>query len=255
MSGLQEGYERRIGRYGPSLARELIRACGLARGQRVLDVGAGTGALTEELAACVGPESVVAIDPDPDALALCRARVPGVETVTGAAEQLPFGDGEFDAALAQLVVGLLDDPRRGVGEMRRVVSTGGVVAACVWDFVEGMTVLRRFWDAAIEVQTEARAHDQALTRGFSGRGDLEQLFRSAGLLDVEAGALEASTEYASFDDLWEPMLIPDGAPGRFLATISDAERGQVREGLRHRLGSPDAPFRLNARAWYALGRA
>lgn len=255
MADLQDGYERRIGRYGPSLAREFVRAAGIGPTDHVLDVGAGTGALTAVLAAFVGAHAVIAADPDGDALALCRERVPGVATVVAGAEGLPFEDGEFDAVLAQLVVGLMEDPPRGVAEMRRVTRPGGLVATCVWDFGGGMTVLRSFWDAAAAVRPEARAHDQALTRPFSTREELEQLFRDAGLEAVEGGSLEASSEYASFDDLWEPMLIPDGAPGQFLETIPAAARDAIRSRLWHALGEPDEPFGLTARAWYALGRA
>ena len=255
MHDLQSGYERRIGRYGPSLAQAFLAVCDLGKGGRVLDVGAGSGALTGALAAVVGADSVVAVDPDTDALELCRTRVPGVEAVLGTAERLPFGDGEFDAVLAQLVVGLLDDAHRGVGEMRRVARPGGLVATCVWDFGDGMTVLRSFWDAAAAVRPDARAHDQALTRPFSTAPELAELFAAAGLTDVTTGALEASSEYAGPDDLWDPMVVPDGAPGRFLAGLSEHEREAVRAGLWERLGSPAGAFRLTARAWYARGRA
>jgi len=255
VTDLESGYERRIGRYGPSLAREFLSVCGLTLGQRVLDVGAGTGALTVPLAQLVGPEALVAVDPDSTALALCRERAPGVATLVGTAEDLPFADGEFDAVMAQLVVGLMQNPPRGVAEMRRVAVTGGLVATCVWDFGGGMTVLRSFWDAAAAVREDAREHDQALTRPFSTRDELEDLLAAAGLVDVKSGALEAATEYSCFEDLWEPMLIPDGAPGRFLATVSGAERDQIRSRLLLAVGSPDGPFALTARAWYALGRA
>ena len=255
MDDLQSGYERRIGRYGQSLARAFLEVCGLSHGERVLEVGAGGGALTGPLAAVVGADAVVALDPDADALELCRTRVPGVEVVPGSAERLPFGDSEFDAVLAQLVLGLLDDAHQGVSEMRRVARAGGLVATCVWDFGAGMTVLRSFWDAAAAVRPDARAHDQALTRPFSTAPELAELFGAAGLTEVTTGSLEAAADYVGLDDLWQPMLVPDGAPGRFLAGLSEPEREAVRAGLWRRLGSPEGRFRLTARAWYARGRA
>lgn len=249
------GYEGRIGRYGAALAGAFVAAAGVRPGQRVLDVGCGTGALTERLVDAVGAEHVVGIDPGADDIAVCAARCAGVQLALGEAEALPFSDASFDAALAQLVVGHLHDAERAVREMARVVRTGGVVAACVWDFVAGMTVLRAFWDAAGEVDASAAARfDQALTHPYSAPSELASLWDAAGLLDVRTGELVACAQYTDFEDLWQPMLVPDGAPGRFLATLREPSRDAVRERLFARLGRPDGAFELNARAWFVLGR-
>lgn len=249
------GYEGRIGRYGAALAGAFIAAAGLRPGQRVLDVGCGTGALTRRLVDAIGPELVVGIDPGADDIALCAARCPGVQLAVGEAEALPYRDASFDAALAQLVVGHLCDAERAVREMARVVRTGGVVAACVWDFAEGMTVLRAFWDAAGAVDASGAARfDQAVTHPYSSARDLAALWDAAELLNVRTGMLIARAEYADFEDLWQPMLVPDGAPGRFLATLHDSERVGVRERLFARLGRPAGGFELDARAWFVLGQ-
>jgi SAM-dependent methyltransferase len=251
-----DGYERRIGRYGATLADGLIGIAGVRAGQRVLDVGAGSGALTAPLARRLGATHVRAIDPDAEALSALRERLPRVEARVGRAEELPYADGEFDATLAQLVVGLVDDAPRAAREMRRVTRAGGVVATCVWDFAEGMTVLRAFWDAARAVAPDAAGeHDQAQTHRYSTPGELDELWRAAGLISITSGALVATARYRDFDDLWEPLAIPDGAPGVFLATLDRERRMRIRDGLHERLGRPRGGFDLDARAWYVRGEA
>ncbi len=253
---MTEGYERRIGRYGPELARALIEVSGVSAGQKALDLGCGTGALTAPLAEALGAGNVVGADPDSEALAVCASRVSGVELVEARAEDLPLADDTFDAVLAQLVIGLMDDPPVGVREMRRVTRPGGVATACVWDFGGGMTALRSFWDAALAVDPDGAArHDQAKTRPYSSPGELEELWADAGFAAVTSGALTAGSEYSGFADLWEPMTVPDGGPGRYYATLSEGQGDALRKELWRRLGKPDGPFRLEARAWYVRGRA
>ncbi len=251
----QPGYERRIGRYGGELARVLIETTGVRPGWRVLDVGCGAGALTAPLAELVGPRGVVGVDPDGDALARAAARLPEIRFDVAPAEALPYGDGEFDAVLAQLVVSLMDDAQRGACEMRRVARPGGLVSTCVWDFAGGMTVLRAFWDAAADVDPAgAAANDQAATRPNATADELDALWRRAGLVDVTTGELVATAAYAGFDDAWEPMTIPDGGPGVYLERLDAGGRARIREAFFERLGRPEGPFELSARAWYVRGR-
>ena len=253
--GEPRGYEGRIGRYGPALATALMRAAGVRRGQRALDVGCGNGALTAPLADKLGAANVCAIDPDEAAVRSCRERVRGADVRVAVAEAIPFGDGEFDVVLAQLVVSLMDDAHAGMGEMRRVARRGGVVATCVWDFAAGMTVLRAFWDAATAQDPVAARHDQAATRPFATESELAVLAGGAGLDDVRTGALTASAGYEHFDDLWHPLVAPDGSPGAYFTTLEPAARESLRDAVWERLGRPRGPFRLDARAWFVAGRA
>jgi ubiquinone/menaquinone biosynthesis C-methylase UbiE len=253
---MASGYERRIGRYGPELSRSMIEAAGVAAGQRVLDLGCGSGALTVPLAEIVGPENVVGADPDPDALQVCRERVSGAELIEARAEDLPVPDAAFDLVLAQLVLGLLDDGEAAASEMRRVTRAGGTAAACVWDFGEGMTALRTFWDAALKIDPEGAAeHDQAKSRPYSSPQELEALWRLGGFADIENRSISAGSNYADFDDYWEPMTIPDGGPGRYYAGLTEEQGDALRAETQRRLGRPDGPFRLEARAWFVRGTA
>ncbi len=142
-----DAYDRFMGRYSVLLAPQLADLADIAAGQRVLDVGCGPGALTGELVRRLGADSISAVDPSEQFLAAARERYPGVDVRLATAEGLPFPDGTFDAALAQLVVHFLADPVVGLREMARVTRRGGVVAASVWDH-EGQGPLTLFWRVA-----------------------------------------------------------------------------------------------------------
>jgi SAM-dependent methyltransferase len=248
-------YDHHVGRYGPELAAALIAVAGVERGQRALDVGCGPGALAQALAALLGADSVAAVDPSRASVETCARRVPGADVRVARAEELPFGDGDFDAALAQLVVPWMSHPPRGVAEMRRVVRPRGVVAACTWDFAGGMTMLRSFWDAAVTVDRRRATQAGALDRTRLCHPDeLRELWARTGLLEIDAGELVVGADYADFDDFWWPFPAGVGGSGTYCASLDEAGREALREEVHRRLGSPTGPFRLTARAWYVRGR-
>jgi ubiquinone/menaquinone biosynthesis C-methylase UbiE len=245
-------YDRFMGRYSRRLAAAFVDAAGIEAGQSALDVGCGPGAVTGELVRRLGPASVAAVEPAPQFVAACRERYPGVDVRRARAEELPYPDDRFDVALAQLVLHFVVDPDATAREMRRVVRPGGTVGACVWDFADGMRMLRLFWDAALAV--DAAAPDEATHRPFGRDGEIGELFRLAGLENVTAGSLEVEAGYESFTDFWEPFLTSTGPAGSFIASLDEQQRARLRDDLRARLGSPEGPFTLPARAWYATGR-
>ncbi len=242
-----------MGRYSAHLAVAFADALGIESGRDVLDVGCGPGALTAELVRRLGAEHVAAVDPSESFVEACRTRHPGVDVHLGRAEELPFPDDRFDAALAQLVFHFVSDPKAAANEMARVVRPGALVAGSVWDLGGGMRMLRVFWDAAKAVNPSAP--DEATTRSFSREGEIAELFRSVGLRDVADGALDVTAEYRDFDDFWQPFLGAAGPAGAFVESLDNERRAQLREEMRARLDSPEGPFTLPARAWYATGRA
>jgi SAM-dependent methyltransferase len=249
-----EAYDRLVGRYSPQLATGLLAFAGVRAPARALDVGCGPGALTSALAAALGAGAVAAIDPSEPFAAACAARNPGVDVRVASAGALPFADGAFDAVASQLVVNFLPDAPAAVREMARVTRPGGVIAACVWDYAEGMTLLRAFWDAAAEVApARARDGDEGAVMAWCGRGELGGLWRDAGLREVRETALTAEGAYAGFDDLWVPLTAGVGPSGAFCASLDTAGRAALREALRRRLGAGDGPFTLSARAWAVAG--
>jgi SAM-dependent methyltransferase len=245
-----EHYDRFMGRYAPTLAAAFADAAGVGAGMRVLDVGCGPGGLTGELVARVGAGRVAAIDPAPQFADACRERHPGADVRVGPAEELPWEDASFDAALAQLVIAFMRDPDRGVREMARVTRPGGVVAACMWDVHDGgMTMLRTFWSAVGEIVPDAGGEH---LRPGTREGDIADRLRRAGLDDVRDGSVTARAEYAGFDDFWEPFTLAVGPAGEYLRSLDAEQQAAVREGCRKRLPA-DGPFALDARAWFARG--
>jgi SAM-dependent methyltransferase len=244
-----EDYDRFMGRYAPTLAAALVDLAGVTPRMRVLDVGCGPGGLTRELCRRVDAERVAAIDPMPQFAEACRRRHPGVDVREGVAEQLPWPDGTFDASLSSLVIAFMSDPDQGVREMARVTRPGGTVVACMWDIASGgMAMLRIFWDAVRVV--EPRAEGERRLAG-TAEGDIVAGFERAGLEGVAGHVLTASADYAGFDDFWDPFTLSVGPAGRYLASLSEAQRTRVREVCRAQL--PDGPFSLPARAWGARG--
>lgn len=240
-------YDRHVGRYGAALAAGLIEVAGVRGGDRVLDVGCGTGQLAMAVAAIVGDDNVAAIDPGEGVVEVCRRRVPGGDVRVGAAEALPFADAAFDAVLAQLVVNLVDDPPAAVREMARVARPGGVVAACFWDDDE-MPLLRSFWDAAREVAPDE--YSRVSAQAQVGVPDLELLrewWQGARLGDVELGEFEAAADYEGFDDLWFAFDAGIGHSGGLYVSLDADRRAEVRARARRRLGSPHGPFTLTAK--------
>jgi SAM-dependent methyltransferase len=245
-----DAYDRFMGRYSSVLAPAFADFARVAPGLRVLDVGCGPGALTRVLVERLGASSVAAADPSEQFVAAARERHPGVDVRQAPAEELPFEDGEFDAALAQLVVHFMADPVKGLAEMARVVRPGGVVAACVWDHAGGQTPLAPFWDAVHEVDPDAM--DESELAG--GReGHLTELSEEAGLREVEETALPVRVEHATFKEWWEPFTLGVGPAGAYVTKLDSAGQAELRERCRQRM--PEAPFTLPARAWTARGVA
>lgn len=245
-----EAYDRFMGRYSIQLAPALADLAAVEAGQRVLDVGCGPGALTTELVLRLGTDAVSAVDPSESFAAAARERHPGVDVRLSAAEELPFADDTFDAALAQLVVHFMADPVAGLREMVRVTRAGGVVAACVWDHAGERAPISTFWEAARELGGDVT--DESLLAG--GRaGHLTELFEAAGLGQVEESDLAATVDYANFDDWWEPFTLGVGPAGAHATSLGEAELAALRDRCRQLL--PEAPFTLSTFAWAARGIA
>jgi len=245
-----DAYDRFMGRYSVQLAPQLSDFAGVQSGQRVVDVGSGPGALTEELVARLGPDAVSAADPSESFVLAARERYPGVDVRQAPAEALPFRDDEFDAALAQLVVPFMADPLAGLREMARVTRRGGVVAACVWDHAGGRSPLTIFWKAVRELRPNAR--DESVLPG-AREGHLAELFNEVGLSQISDTALGVQVGYASFEDWWEPYTLGVGPAGAYVRGLDADARNALKWRCRALL--PDPPFTLDARAWAARGVA
>jgi SAM-dependent methyltransferase len=245
-----DSYDRFMGRYSMPLAAAFADFAGVAPPQRALDVGCGPGALTTELVKRLGAHSVTAVDPSEPFVGAAQERHPDVEVRLAAAEELPFADDRFDAALAQLVVHFMGDPVAGLAEMARVTRGGGAVVACVWDHAGGRGPISPFWQAAREL--DPNLEDES-DRAGAREGHLAELFGAAGLRDVAGTEITATVDYETFEEWWHPYTLGVGPAGAHVKSLRDEELAELRARCRALL--PEPPFALTAYAWAARGLA
>ena len=243
-----EAYDAFMGRYSRLLSPQMADLAGVRAGQRVIDVGCGPGVLMAELVARLGPGAVAGVDPSEPFVDAARTRYPGADVRLAAAENLPFSDDTFDAAIAQLVVHFMTDPIAGLREMARVTRAGGVVAACVWDHAGGQGPLGLFWDAARAL--DPNIDDEAALAGVR-EGHLAWLFEAAGLREIEPATVVAELEHPTFEAWWEPFEHGVGPAGGHVASLSPEGRVELRERCRSMVGVE--PFVVTAKAWAARG--
>lgn len=243
-----DSYDRFMGRYSAQLSPQLADLARVEPGQRALDVGCGSGMLTAELVARLGPGAVSAVDPSEPFVAAVRERHPGVDVRQCGAEEMPFADGTFDAALAQLVISFMTDPVAGLREMARVTRPGGAIAVCMWDLAGGRAPISPFWKAALQLDPGA----QGERRMVGGRdGEIVELFEKTGLADISQTELSSTIEHPTFDDWWRPFGLGVGPVGVYMNELDDSHRDALRDRCRELLG--DGPFALQTWAWAARG--
>lgn len=251
-----EGYERFMGRWSRLLAAEYIAFAGLRDGERVLDVGTGTGSVARALAEAMPACEVVAVDPSEAFIAHAKGNTPTnrLRFEVGDAQALRYEDGVFDQTLSLLVLNFVPDPARAIGEMRRVTRPGGTVSAGVWDYDAGMQMLRFFWDEAVALDPAAEPRDERHMK-LCREGQLGALWRKAGLADVREQALTIEQRFASFDDYWAPFLKGVGPAGAYVVSLPEERRHELAARLYKRLlgGRSDGVFTLEARAWCVRG--
>jgi SAM-dependent methyltransferase len=226
-------------------------------GKRWLDVGCGTGAVSEAILKRSMPASVIGVDPLEPFIARASAALtdPRASFRLGSAADTGLADGAADVVIAGLVLNFVPDVGAALAEWRRVLAPGGVVGAYVWDYVRGMGFIRKFWDAAVAVDPAAAALDQGVQPGFSAAEQLEAAFRAAGFVAAEMRSITIPTVFADFDDLWLPFLGGTGGAPGYVATLDDAHRDAIRERLFRSVDTEsDGSIHLEARAWAIRAR-
>lgn len=253
-------YERYMGRWSRVVAREFLTWLARADGLRWLDVGCGTGVLPTAVAARHRPREVVGCDRSEGFVnAAARATAPASGTgspryLVADALALPVRDGTFDVAVSGLTLNFLPEPPAAVSELTRSVRPGGLVAAYVWDYGDGMALLTHFWAAAAETDPAAAALDEGRRFRDCRPDPLHSLWTDAGLADVSTTSIEVPTVFADFADLWDPFLSGQGPAPGYVASLAPAARDRLREGLRARVPvAPDGSVPLTARAWAVRG--
>ena len=251
-------YEPYVGRWSRLVAGAFVAWLGMADGAVWLDVGCGTGALSETVLGAASPAAVVGIDPSAGFVAYARERLADrrARFAVADARRLPVADGRVDAVVSGLVLNFVPDPERALREMARVTRQGGQVAAYVWDYAGGMELIRRFWDAAAARDPAAVELDEGRRFGLWQPEPLARLFQDAGLVDVRARPIDVPTRFRDFDDYWTPFLGGQGPAPSYAMALPEPSRVALREDLRARLPiAPDGSIPLTARAWAVAGTA
>jgi SAM-dependent methyltransferase len=243
-------YEAYVGRWSRVVAGEFVRWLEMPAGRRWLDVGCGTGALTATVRSGAAPSGVVGVDRSHGFLTDAH----GPRTA-GDARALPFPDGRFDAVVSGLAINFVPEPAAAAAELARVAAPGGVVAAYVWDYAEGMTMMRHLWDAALALDPAALELDEARRFAVCRPEPLRDLWAGAGLTDVATRAIEIWTVFRDFDDYWQPFLGGQGAAPAYVMSLPEGRRQALRDAVRERLPiAADGSIALTARAWAVRGR-
>jgi len=253
-----DSYEQTMGRWSRRLAPLFIEHAGAAAGERLLEVGCGTGSLTFTLAGTVAFEELTAIDYADVYVAAARAKNqdPRIRIEQGDAIALRFPEAHFDRALSLLVLQFVPEPGVAVAQMRRVTRPGGVVAAAVWDSGGGLVAQRIFWDTAAMLDAAAVVQrGRGMSKPVVAPGGLARLFSAAGLADVDERPLLIRMEHADFADYWEPCLNGEGPIGGYVAGLGVADRARLEQHLRaaYLAGAPDGPRSFAAIAWSCRG--
>ena len=251
-------YESFMGRWSRELARLLVTWLGVPPGRHWLEVGCGTGALTSAILEIGRPASVLATDASAQYVDHARDALPDrrAQFLTASADELPARVGGYDAIVSSLVLNFIPDPAAALRTMRSVTADQAVVAACVWDYSEGMEFLRRFWDAAVALDPAARQYDEGERFPVCSRSGLEAAFSEAGFSQVRVEPLEIATRFDDFDDYWSPFVGgPGPAPG-YVASLSNRGREDLVQRLHATLPrNQEGAIALRARAWAARAEA
>jgi SAM-dependent methyltransferase len=253
-----DAYEAYVGRWSRRVAETFVRWLDIPADRRWLDVGCGTGALTETVLALAEPAEIVGADPSEGFLAHARARIldSRASFQLGDARSLPLPDQSFEAVVSGLTLNFVPDPGQAAAELARVARRGGVAAAYVWDYADGMALMRYFWDAATELDPGAASLVEGSRFPLCQPSPLTDLWASAGFDQVAVRAIEVPTVFSDFDDYWGPFLGGQGPAPAYVMSLTDDRRWALRDLLRARLPSgPDGSISLVARAWAVRGNA
>jgi len=248
-------YQIGMGGWSKTLAPLFIEFIGgIREGDRVLDVGCGTGSLTFTIADTTRASKIVGIDPSIGYLEYARANNthPHVTFEMGDAQKLPHDDGSFDCCVSSLMIQFVPDAHRAVKEMKRVTKAGGKVATCMWDNSGSMELSQRFWDAAVAVDSEAKRPDKSF---YGSPNTLSDLWTVTGFKGVETKALVIPMKFASFDDFWRIHSNTQGPPKPYISSLSPEREQALKERLRTDIlgNHPDGSITLHAKAWAVRG--
>ncbi|MBK8899906.1 MAG: class I SAM-dependent methyltransferase [Anaerolineaceae bacterium] len=249
-------YERFMGRWSHLIAREFLRWLAVPPNSKWLDVGCGTGSLTKQILETNRPQSIVSVDASPEFVAFARQMVPdtAVQFRVGLAQSLELEANQFDAAVSGLVLNFVPQPEAAIAEMLRVTKPGGTVGIFLWDYAEGMEMLRYFWNAAVALDKNAEALDEGVRFPLCQRDELESLVDKCGLKQIVGIPIEVVTHFQGFVDYWAPFLGHVGPAPAYVMSLTPKQRQKLEDRVHAALPiREDGSISLVARAWAVKG--
>jgi len=257
MFGNAQAYERFMGRWSRLVAPQLLEFTNVPGKGLFLDVGSGTGTLAFALAEKRPQAHVRGIDPSKEYVAYANSRNAFPDRVSfeeGDAQELRFAAASFDGSLSLLVFNFIPDPGKALREIRRVTKPGAPISAAVWDYGDGMRMLRAFWDSVVSIDASAGVLDER-RMPLCRAGELTELWRLGGLENVHEQPQTVTLRFVSFADYWDAFLLGQGPAGAYVRSLSPDQVRALRAEVKRRV-SPSAensPFSLPARVWSVCG--
>lgn len=249
-------YEYFMGRWSRLVARAFIDWLSPSSGQKWLDIGCGSGALSEAVISNCKPAELTAIDQSDGFVKEVQKRLGNlVHCRVGNALSLPVEDTSVHFAVSGLVLNFISEPIKALTEMKRVTTPGGTVAIYVWDYSGKMEFLNRFWDTAVTIDPKASALHEGYRFPNSTAEVLRGLFDYAGYVDIESAPIDIETHFRDFDDYWRPFLGGQGPAPTYLMSLGETDRQILRDRLIKCLPiQNDGSIRMYARAWAVKGK-
>ena len=251
-------YEKFMGRWSEIIARKFLGWLDVPPNRNWLDIGCGTGSLTKLILETSRPNGVISIDLSPEFIFHAQKLItnPIAKFQVGLAQALELKSNSVDAVVSGIMLNFVPQPETAVAEMIRVTKPGGTVGIFLWDYAKGMEMLRYFWDAATELFSSAKEHDEGIKFPLCHAGGLESLVKESGLKKVESTPIEATTLLHNFDDYWKPFLGNVGPAPVYNMSLDEEDRQMLKNKLRKNLPiEEDGSISLMARAWAVKGTA
>lgn len=249
-------YERYVGRWSREIAKEFVNWLDVPLEQVWLDVGAGTGILSEVILQQTSPTKIIGVEPSQTYVELAQEQIkdPRVQFQVGDANDLDLSGTIFDIAVAGLVINFVPSPKQAIHNMARSVKTGGMVAAYVWDYADKMEMMRHFWDAAIRLDSSASELDSGKRFTICHPDNLKALFEGEGLKALDVAAIDVQAVFKDFDDYWQPFIAAQGSVSKYLRSLNHDAQNALRDQLQKQLPiEDDGTIHLIARAWAVKG--
>lgn len=248
-----DSYDAYMGRWSRKIAPRFIEWLDAPEDQEWLEIGCGTGALSEAILAQGRPKSLISIDSSEGFIARARQNVVDDRVVfeVGDGQALTVDSASQDVIVSALVLNFVPDREKMLAEMKRVARPGGRIGTYVWDYPgRGVEFMRAFWDAAAALDPDAAGLAENRRFPYCSPDGLTEMAESGGLTEVGCSSIEVPTVFRDFENLWRPFTLGAGPAPGYCAKLDPAAQQRLKARLHASLPEmEDGSIPLKARAW------